>query len=471
MKDKKISIVLLFISALFLALIVYLTGIEVFNRDEYSSSNLNSRALIKESSVIRGTIYDREGEILARSKMEGDTQSRHYPHKALYSHIIGYSSKTYGKSFLEKSYNSRLLGDDGISAVFNIGNIIKGEMSEGNSLHLTIDHPTQQRASYLMSRYRGAAVAINPKTGEVLAMVSKPDFNPNETYLTRNWSKLNSDENAPFLNRATMGLYPPGSTFKTVIAATAYDKGLTDFVVEDDEGKFTIDGYTIANTKNARYGTTDMEKGFIRSSNVYFAHLGTTFKQSDFDRISSSFMFNKKIPFKFPMATSKFQTDKMSTAEMAATSIGQGKTLVSPLHLAMITGAIANKGVMMKPYIVSKITSPGGTVLESFGPSDLGSALSEGSADYVKDLMVTTVEKGTGTNARIWGMDIGGKTGTAENELTDTHKEKTHALFIAFAPAEDPQIAVAVVLEHAGSTGGSIAAPIAREMIRTYLDN
>ncbi len=470
MKDKKISIVLMFISLLFLALIVYLTGIEVFNRDEYSSSNLNSRALIKESSVVRGTIYDREGEELAYSKVNEDEQRRYYPYDALYSHIIGYSSKTYGKSFLEKFYNSQLLGDDGISAVFNIGNILKGEMSEGNSLHLTIDHPSQRRASQLMNRYRGAAVAINPQTGEILAMVSKPDFNPNETQLTRRWSDLNSNENAPFLNRATMGLYPPGSTFKTIIAATAYDKGLTDFVVEDEEGKFTIDGYTIANTKNTRHGTTDMEKGFIRSSNVYFAQLGATFRQSDFDKIASSYMFNKKIPFRFPISTSKFQTTNLSDAEKAATSIGQGKTLVSPLHLAMITGAVANDGVMMKPYIVSKVTSPGGTVLESFGPSNLTTSLSRQSAQYVKDLMIATVEKGTGTNARIWGLDIGGKTGTAENEMTDTNKEKTHAMFIAFAPAEDPQIAVAVVLEYAGSTGGSIAAPIAREMIRTYLD-
>ncbi len=470
MKDKKISFVLVFFSALFLMLIVYLTGIEILYRDEYSSSNLNSRSLIKESSVMRGTIYDREGEILAYSKIDGDVQKRYYPHIELYSHVIGYSSKTYGKSFLEKTYNSHLLGDDGISAVFNIKNILKGEMSQGNNLHLTIDHPTQKRASSLMSRYRGAAVALNPATGEIIAMVSKPDFNPNETYLTRSWSSLNASEYSPFLNRATMGLYPPGSTFKTVIAATAFQKGVTDFIAEDADGTFTVDGYTIANTKNAAYGETDMEKGFIKSSNVYFAQLGASFTDGDFERLGDSFMFNKKIPFKFPTAVSKFQTSKMSEAERAATSIGQGKTLISPLHLAMITGSIANDGVMMKPYIVSKLTSPGGTTLESANPSSLGSVISKDAADYVKGLMVTTVEKGTGTNARIWGIDVGGKTGTAENEKTDKDKEKTHAMFVAFAPAEDPQIAVAVVLEYAGSTGGSIAAPIVREIIRTYLD-
>jgi len=469
MNDSKIKWVLLFLSGLFMLLIVYLTSIEILYREDYSSSNLNARTLAKEANIMRGTIYDRSGEVLACSKMDGDVQKRYYPHIDLYSHVIGYSSKTYGKSFLEKTYNSLLLGDDTVNSVFNIKNVLKGEMSEGNDLYLTIDHATQKRASALMDRYNGALAAINPQTGEVIAMVSKPDFNPNETYLTKNWSSLNSNENSPFLNRATMGLYPPGSTFKTVTAALAFEKGLQDEVINDEEGKVTIDGYTISNTKNASFGETDMEKAFLKSSNVYFAKLGATLTDGDFKKISSAFMFNKKTGFEFPCATSKFQTSKMSEAERAATAIGQGKTLVSPLHLAMITGAIANEGVMMRPYIVDKVKTPGGTTLKSGNTSVLSNTVLPEAADFVKQLMVKTVERGTGTNAQIWGIDVGGKTGTAENEKTDQNKEKTHAMFVAFAPADDPQIAVAVVLEYAGSTGGSIAAPIAREVIRTYL--
>lgn len=469
MNDKKINWVLLFFSGLFLLLIVYLTTIELRSGQVYSSSNLNARSLAKEASVMRGKIYDRSGEVLAYSKMDGDVQKRYYPHIQLYSHVIGYSSKTYGKSFIEKTYNSDLLGDDTINAVFNIKNILKGEMSEGNELYLTIDHPAQKRASALMERYRGALVALNPATGEILAMVSKPDFNPNETYLKQSWSSLNESEYSPFLNRATMGLYPPGSTFKTVTTALAYQKGLSSETVDDKEGKLTIDGYTIANTKNAAFGKTDMEKAFLKSSNVYFARLGTLMESGDFENIASDFMFNRKLDFQFPYAVSKFQTSSMSDAERAATAIGQGKTLVSPLHLAMITGAFANGGVMMKPYIVSKVKTPGGTTLKSTNPSTLSNAVPKDAADFVKTLMVDAVNKGTGTNAQIWGVEVGGKTGTAENEKTEENKEKTHALFVAFAPADNPQIAVAVILEYAGSTGGSIAAPIAREVIKTYL--
>lgn len=469
MNDKKTSWVILFISALFMLLIVYLTSIEILYRDDYSSSNLNARTVAREANIMRGTIYDRSGEVLAYSKMDGDVQKRYYPHIELYSHVIGYSSKTYGKSFIEKTYNADLLGDDTINAVFNIKNILKGNKSEGNDLHLTIDHATQKRASQLMSRYTGALAAVNPQTGEVLAMVSKPDFNPNETYLTRSWSSLNSSEKSPFLNRASMGLYPPGSTFKMITAALAFEKGITGMVFEDNEGKITIEGHTIANTKNAALGKTHMEKAFLRSSNVYFANLGANLADSDFENLASSFLFNKKNGFSFPYAVSRFQTSKMGKAERAATAIGQGKTLVSPLHLAMITGAIANGGVMMKPYIVSRVTAPGGTAVKNTNPSVLNNAISKEAADYVKSLMVETVKRGTGTNAQIYGIDVGGKTGTAENEKTDADKEKTHALFVAFAPADNPQIAVAVILEYAGSTGGSIAAPIARDVIRTYL--
>lgn len=470
MKDKKITWVLLFISALFLALIVYLTSIEILYRDEYASSNLNSRTLAREEAVMRGTIYDRNGEALAYSKIDGDVQKRYYPHIALYSHVIGYSSKTYGKSFIEKSYNSYLLGEDNINAVFNLKNLLKGEMSEGNNLYLTIDHPSQEKASRLMDKYRGALVALNPQTGEIIAMVSKPDFNPNETYLNKSWSELNSSEYSPFLNRATMGLYPPGSTFKTVTTAMLYDMGIANEIVNDEEGKATFDGYTIANTKNAVYGETDIEKAFTKSSNVYFAKVGSKLDSDYFEKTAEKFMFNKKLGFDFPYTVSKFQTSKMTRAEKAATSIGQGKTLMSPLHLAMITGAIANGGKMMRPYIVASVETPGGTVITKANQSVLSTPLSEETADFVKELMIDTVAFGTGGNAQIWGIDVGGKTGTAENEKTNDDPEKTHALFVAFAPGDAPEIAVAVVLEYAGSTGGSIAAPIAREVIKTYLN-
>ncbi|MBR2476607.1 MAG: peptidoglycan glycosyltransferase [Clostridia bacterium] len=469
MNDKKITWVLLAISGLFLTLIIYLTSVVLLYGDEYSSSELNARALIREERIMRGTIYDSGGEVLAYSEMDGDVQKRYYPHGKLYSHLIGYSSKNYGKSFIEKEYNSFLVGSDELNKIFNIDNAIAGQMNDGYDLHLTVNHATQEKASKLMEGYRGALVAINPQTGEIIAMVSKPDFDPHEDYLNANWDTLGEDESAPFLNRATMGLYPPGSTFKTVTTAVMHMNGMQDYSFDDETGRIDIGGHTISNTRDAIHGETDITKAFTRSSNVYFAKAGSEIPAASFADMASKLMFNSSFGGDFPHMQSRFYAEGMTDAEQAITAIGQGKTLTSPLHLAMITGAIANGGTMMKPYIVSSVMTNGGTVIKTNSPEVLSNAIPPETAQFVKDLMVDTVEYGTGTNAKISGITVGGKTGTAENELTVDDPEKTHALFIAFAPAENPQIAVAVVLEYAGSTGGTIAAPIARDVIKTYL--
>lgn len=469
MTNKRISYILIFFSALFLLLIVYLTTIDLYYRDEYASNNLNARSVARESNILRGSIYDRNGETLAYSKMDGDVQKRYYPHLSLYSHVIGYSSKTYGKSLLEKSYNADLLGEDNINAMFNLKNLLKGEMSTGNSLTLTIDHPTQKRADELMSGYNGALVAIEPQTGAIISMVSKPDFNPNETYLNESWSTLSNSTDSPFLTRATMGLYPPGSTYKMVTSALILEQGLGDTIVNDTTGSVDISGHTIKNTRGNVYGKTDLASAFRNSSNVYFADVGSQIKTSAHQDIAKRFQFNEDLGFSFPYNKSKYQTGSMTKAETAMASIGQGKTLLTPLHLAMITATFANDGTMMRPYLVSEVNAPTGFAVKTTKPSTLAQPVTPTIARQVKDMMLDVVETGTGGNAKIRGVEVGGKTGTAENEKTTDDPESTHALFVAYAPYDDPQIAVAVILEYAGYTGGSIAAPIAREVIRTYL--
>ena len=468
MNNKKITHMLVFFSVLFLSLIVYLTAIELFYKDEYVSSNFNQRNSMLEDSVIRGSIYASGGERLAYSQIENGEQKRYYPFLNLYSHVIGYSTKTYGKSLIEKAYNTELLGENGISSVFNLKSKISGEMPLGNDLYLTIDHDVQRVASQMMGSRNGAMVAINPKTGAVIAMVSKPDFNPNQTWLTKNWAKLSTDENSTFFTRASMGLYPPGSTFKAVTSSAIIDNLMDDTEI-NDEGKIKIGNKEISNTKDKAYGTIGIEDAFRVSSNVYFASVGVELGADKLIDTAENFAFNKKLGFKLPYSKSRFETGHISNEDMATTSIGQGKTLVSPLHLAMITGAIANDGKMMKPYIVEKVVSPSGVTVDSAFQSSLTQAISPVTARKVKEMMLEVVNTGTGTNARIYGIDVAGKTGTAENERTDAEPDKTHALFIAFAPYDDPEIAVAVILEYAGGTGGSLAAPIAREAIRTYL--
>ncbi len=234
MNNKKITHMLVLFSTLFMALIVYLTVTDLYYRDEYTSSSLNSRNAARETNITRGTIYDRSGTVLAETK--DGTAKRVYPYSNLYSHVIGYSSSTYGKSLIESVYNNELLGNNGILSVSNLKKKLYGEKMHGADLTLTLDHELQKKANELMKSYTGAAVAMNPQTGEILAMVSKPDFDPDEDALSKNWNSLSNSESSPFLTRATMGLYPPGSTFKLVTTAAMLENGFENSTVEDSNG-------------------------------------------------------------------------------------------------------------------------------------------------------------------------------------------------------------------------------------------
>ncbi len=470
MNNKKVIWVLSFFSILFLALIVYLTTINIYYNDEYVQSNYNQRNTLAESKIKRGTIYDRNGTVLAYSKEDNNgKQKRVYPYENLYSHVIGYSSSQYGKSLIEKQYNEDLLGNNNFKQIFSLKRIFQNEITDGDNLTLTIDHKLQQKAASLMKRYRGALVAMNPKTGEILAMVSMPDFNPSEEALSNEWAKLNSDENSPFLTRATMGMYAPGSTYKIITSAAILENNLENEIVQDKDGKIHLGDKDISNAGGSIYGDTDLKKGFIKSSNVYFAKMGSDIDYTIHRSLAQRFLLGSKIPFNFPISKSKYDTSKMGPLDCAIFSIGQGKTLMTPLHLALVACSIANDGTMPKPYIVSKVTNASSTISKA-QKSTIANPINADTAQALKDLMRDVVKSGTGTAAAIYGYDVCGKTGTAENEMTTTDESKTHALFVGFAPYDDPEIAISVIMENAGF-GGSVAAPVAREVMRTYFNN
>ncbi len=470
MNNKKVIWVLSFFSILFLGLIVYLTTINIYYNDEYVQSNYNQRNTLAESKIKRGTIYDRNGTVLAYSELdENGKQKRIYPYQNLYSHVIGYSSSQYGKSLIEKQYNEDLLGNNNFKQFFSLKRIFQKETTSGDNLTLTINHKLQQKAASLMKRYKGAVVAINPKTGEILAMVSMPDFNPSQDSLSQNWAKLNSDENSPFLTRATMGMYAPGSTYKIITAAAILENNLQNKIVEDNEGKIHLGDKDISNAGGSIYGQTDLKKGFVKSSNVYFAKMGSDINYTIHKDLAQRFLLGSKIPFNFPISKSKYDTSKMGALDCAIFSIGQGKTLMTPLHLALVASSIANDGLMPKPYIVSKVTS-GNSTISKTQPSTIANPVNAVTANIIKDYMRDVVKSGTGTAAALYGYDVCGKTGTAENEMTTTDQQKTHAWFVGFAPYDNPEIAVSVIMENAGF-GGSVAAPVAREVMRTYFNN
>lgn len=453
---------------MFSLLIAYLTYFELFMKDRIINNSYNQRLNENESGVMRGNILDRNGNVLAKSQITGNTQKRLYPYGSLYSQIIGYDSKVYGKSLLEASYNAYLANKYDIHSILDISGKVAGFKPSGANVSLTIDHQLQTKANKLMQNIKGAAVVMNPKTGEILAMVSKPDFNPNDSKLESNWTNLVESSDSPFLPRATQGMYAPGSTFKVVTAAAAIDNGMSGMTF-DDKGAVTIDGKQFHNSGGEVYGNLDLKGAMAVSCNTFFAKLGTDLGFKNLKDAAISFGLEKPVPFELPVSKSTFPYKEMSKAEMGSVGIGQGKILVTPLQMAMIASSIANDGIMMKPWLVKQVATVNGFVLHTGSPSELYSSVSPETAALVRDMMVDVVEDGTGRNARIKGIHVAGKTGTAQNELTGKGKGKEHAWFIGFAPAEDPQVAVAVIAEYSGSSGGSLCAPIARELISEWL--
>jgi len=468
-ENKKIIQVLVAICFLFFIIVGYLTYIQLFRSRDLMANVYNRRQYKIEENTARGNIYDRNGVLLAYSEANGEVQERIYPYGALYSQVIGYSSKVYGKSQIEAAYNNVLLGIDDLSQVFGMVSGSNYPTRKGNNLYLTIDHKLQALGGELLNGRKGAVVAMDPKTGEVLALVSSPNFDPHAKKLEENWQSMIESPDAPFLCRATQGLYAPGSTFKILVTAAAVEKGLESKVF-DDNGSVVIDGREIRNSESRAYGKIDLKRALAVSSNVVYAQLGTELGMESFVDITYRAGFEKEIPFDIPTSKSRFPYENMNKIDLAEAAIGQGKVLVSPLHMAMITSAIANEGVMMEPVLVKSITNSEGKTTKELKPVKLGNVMEKSVAEKIKIMMQEVVTSGTGHNAAIKGINVAGKTGTAENELSVKKKAKAHSWFVGFAPAEDPKIAVAVIVEYGGS-GGDVAASIARRIMSEYLSN
>ncbi len=457
LESKRIIRVLIFISTLFLSLILYLSYFQLFQAEKILANTFNKRNWIGEEKILRGQITDRNGDVLAYSQNQEGSQIRHYPKGSLYGHIIGYSYREYGKAALESTYNKELLDLKESNPIDELKDILKsGKEQYGNDLVLTIDNRLQKKAYELLGKEKGSIVLMNPQNGEVYAMVSNPVFNP-ET-LRADWGDLVENEDSYLLNRSTMGLYAPGSIFK-VITATA---SLEDAAIKKNfscSGSTTIHGYTLNDYGKTAHGNLDLKEALVKSCNVSFAQMGVQIGRDDLKRTAELYMLNNKIPFDLNTSKSQFSKEKMDDAEIAATSIGQGKTLVTPLNMALVASAIANDGQMVKPILVQEVKDHDGETVKLNTTKTISNVTSSVVSRELKNMMVEVVSRGTGTNASIKNVRVAGKTGTAENET-----DKTHAWFIGFAPEDNPKFAIAVVLENNGSTGGSAAAPIARDL-------
>ena len=456
--NRRIIYTMVFMSVLFLSLIGYLTYFTLLPSAIIAHHGLDKRQWIYETSTLRGIIYDRNDTVLAYTDPE-DMQLRIYPYGSLYSHVIGYSSMVYGKSQLESVYNDYLVGRDD----FTIALGISGAAEYGFDLTLTIDHELQQVAEQNM-KGNGAVVAINPKTGEVLALVSKPDFNPNEAELEAIWGEITESQDAPLFPRATRGLYAPGSTFKIITSAAAIEQGLDDRTFEDD-GTVTIGGKIFKNYSNKKMGSLDLSRAFQLSSNIAFCILGSEMGGEVLSSVAGKFGFEKQTEFDLETSTSRFPIKSMSETDSAAAAIGQWEVLATPLEMALVTATIANNGIMQNPYILERATNYNGAIIDEHDMQTGTRVISTATARKIQAMMVETVKEGTGRSSALNDVQIAGKTGTAENEMTG----KEHAWFVAYAPAENPTIAVAVIVEYSGTSGSESAAPIAREVIRNWV--
>lgn len=461
-EKRRILVLLSSVVVLLIALMVYLTYFMIFEGETYRSSSLNRRNTIESANILRGSFYDRDNQVLAQTIINEDgkkIRSYSYPH--LYSHVIGYTFPDLGKSGLELTMDEYLTNRHSTGIGEAIKKFFERE-STGHSIRLSIDTQVQLKSSELLGDNKGAVVALNPKTGEVYSMVSKPNFNP--ANLRENWEEINASGESPLFNRAINGLYPPGSVMKVISTASILEGKIPlDYI---HTGTQIIDGYEYKDATSRQYGEIGLEEAFIRSLNTYFVEKIQKVGQSNFEQTAKKFMFEENIPFELPISKSTLNfSNSTNMNQLSASSIGQGRVLSTPIEMALMVSAIANDGAIMKPYLVSEIMRPDGTIFKTTEPEILSQAISPELAQEINKLMIQTTNIGTGTNASIRNIQVSSKTGTAENETG-----KTHAWYVGFAPAEDPVVAVAVIVEQGGS-GGEVAAPIGRDVIISVLNN
>lgn len=454
--NKRLVFVMVFFVFLFMFIALYLVYFQLFKAKSLADNSHNRRLWLNEDLVKRGSIYDRNENILAYSQKDGSgKQVRIYNYPEASAPVTGYSSKTYGKTGIEKSYNKELLAISGENFSNFRKMVVKNDT--GNNLHLSLDQNIQNIVYNYLSAYKGSCVVMNPSTGQVLAMVSTPSFNPNT--LDNDWNNLIQTTDGRLVNRATLGLYRPGSAFKIITSASILENDIDTSY--NDVGSETIQGYEIKNYDDQVFGQLDLRSAFINSANTYFANKAVNLGKDKLSKTSEKFAFNKDYKFDLDKNNSVIPFKDLNEADLAMTGFGYGKTQISPLHMAMITSAIANDGVMMRPRIVDKITNKEKSLVFEAEDEILSKATSAKTANTIRDMMVEVVNSGTGRNAYLDWIQLAGKTGTA-----DKADGNIDAWFVGFAPAYEPKIAFALVIEDSQGTGGETAAPLARNIVR-----
>jgi peptidoglycan glycosyltransferase len=473
---------------LFGLLLVNINWVQVVKADAYRDDPRNSRVLLRTYERERGAIAvvaeaGRREAIAESVRTEGPlTWLRQYPGGPAYAHVTGYYSLVYGRTGIERAEDQVLSGEDDRLFVRRLSDYVTGRAPQGGAVLLTLDPQAQAAAYRGLEGKRGAVVALDPRTGEVLAMASRPSYDParlssfDPADIRAYYQQLNEATDDPLLNRAISRTYPPGSTFKVVTAAAALSTGK----VQGDEQIPSPRQLDLPQTNRnlTNFGdsactgeTSTLADALKVSCNTAFGALGLELGQDDLREQAEAFGFNDD-SFRAPnrVATSVFPSDEISPPNLAFSAIGQYDVRATPLQMAMVAAGIANGGEVMKPRLVKEAQSPDFSVLEVPDAEVYKRAVDSGVAAEVSRMMQLVVSAGSGRNARIDGVTVAGKTGTAQG----AEGQAPDVWFIGFAPAEDPQVAVAVVIEDGGplgtrGTGGAVSAPIAADVMRAIL--
>jgi peptidoglycan glycosyltransferase len=482
--NRQIVKLFAFIVVLFGVLVGFTSYWSVFDAKALKEKDQNARPLIEQQQIPRGRILTNDGVVIAKSVPQGPkgerTYVRRYPEGALYGHPIGYSFVQEGNSEFEQFHNDTLIGEE--SEFSSILDEITGATPEGSDIVTNIDSEAQAIAlADLEAAGLGAVVAIEPKSGRVQVMASNEPYDPNR--IPDELKELNENKlERPLVNRATQGQYPPGSTFKVVTAAAGLESGtITPESTIDAPGTIEVEGVPLSNDFNKDFIGADLETALTNSVNTWFAQLGEQVGAKDLFEQMRKFGFGSDPPIDLPSdqveVSGVFGEDGLlgpsDPVDLGRVAIGQERLLATPLQMAMVAAAVANEGKLMKPQIWSRVVDPDGRVTEKLDPSEYSQAVSADTAADLTTAMEGVVREGTGTNARIEGVAVAGKTGTAEtpgNKSCGGGEDENQAWFIGFAPADDPQIAIAASVECTEQFGNDIAAPIFRDVAESLLD-
>jgi peptidoglycan glycosyltransferase len=460
---------------LFALLVVFTSRWTVFGAEQLRDNPKNKRELLEAQKIHRGLIRAGDDTVLARSLKEpDDSYVRRYPEGGLFSHAVGYNYVRQGNAGLERFYDDDLSGRE--NDLSNLLQRLVDRKPDGDDLITSLDPAAQRVALQQLGGRKGAVVALDPRSGAIKVMASVPGYDPNDVRRQAAFNALNRDPNAPLLNRNTQSGYPPGSTFKVVTTIAAIDSGkyTPSSVVNGRNGK-VISGVPLNNDGGESFGDITLTDALTHSVNTVFGEVGEKVGKATMAKYMDRLGFGAPVEVDLPRDERAASGERRKGRIISPTSrfvdvgrmaIGQDKLTVTPLQMAMVASAVANGGKLMKPHIGDRVVDSDGRTVKTIGPDEMSQVMSPQTAQEVGAMMSKVVEEGTGTAAALQGIDVAGKTGTAE---VDRACGPNQLWFIAFAPVQDPRVAIAVTVECGEGFGGTVAAPIAKAVMQELL--